>query len=53
MPGFQSFFTVVLHHFVMAKLATSNIRVKSVFQTACSLNPADNFGDIIISNENN
>ena len=27
MPGFQSFFQVVLHHFVLAKLATSSLRV--------------------------
>ena len=26
--GFQSFFLGFLHHFVLAKLATSNIRVK-------------------------
>ena len=28
MPGFQSFFSVFLHHFVLAKLATSSIRMK-------------------------
>ena len=27
-PGFQSFFSFFLHHFVSAKLATSSIRVK-------------------------
>ena len=27
-PGFQSFFSGFLHHFVLAKLATSSIRVK-------------------------
>ena len=27
MPGFQSFFKDFLHHFVLAKLATSSIRV--------------------------
>ena len=26
-PGFQSFIRVFLHHFIMAKLATSRIRV--------------------------
>ena len=30
LPGFQSFSGVFLHHFVLAKLATSNIKVKSV-----------------------
>ena len=30
MPGFQSFFRFVLHHFVFAKLATSSKRVNEV-----------------------
>ena len=29
MPGFQSFFSCFLHHFVSAKLATSSIRVNA------------------------
>ena len=29
LPGFQSFLKSFLHHFVLAKLATSSIRVKS------------------------
>ena len=28
LPGFQSFFFFFLHHFVLAKLATSMIKVK-------------------------
>ena len=28
MPGFRSFLKVFLHHFVLAKLAPSGIRVK-------------------------
>ena len=32
MPGFQSFFEGSLHHSVLAKLATSSIRVKTQSQ---------------------
>ena len=33
-PGFQSFFSV-LHHFVLAKLATTSIKVKSFSRNCC------------------
>ena len=36
MPGFQSFFSY-LHHFVLAKLASSSIRVKSMLCYNCWL----------------
>ena len=35
-PGFQSILSVFLHHFILAKLATSSIRVKE--DTLGSLN---------------
>ena len=34
LPGFQSFFRF-LHHFVLAKLATSRIRVKGYHSQTC------------------
>ena len=47
-PGFQSLFLGVLHHFVFAKLATSSIRgnrnkVLETFQESCKLSSFEHF----------
>ena len=35
LPGFQSFSVLFLHHFVIAKLATTSIRVKQSGRALC------------------
>ena len=45
-PGFQSFFSFFLHHFAMAKLATSSIGINNKakienYMTKCFMLPID------------
>ena len=57
-PGAQSFFKVFLHHFVLAKLPTSSIRVKLSAPFSISLfhkefNALEEGTDCLIAEEDN